>query len=272
MYGLDAPGSEGAAGELTHVLPGDCRGSWTALERGESREEGGRMGYGAMVINPDHSVRNRLKSLAAMTGAFGSFGMASTLQEGLERLQGENKIEVLYLASRFDPEVSRRFVEQAKLTKQGRKSAFVTFFGMGSGTRTEVAAYVAGGIDGILVEPFSAEGLLEVTQNAVKASRRKYLERQLVALRTLTEEAVRAVDSAAEPLYESPNPVANLRDLRRVGTEIAKIDEDLYSLYVECLTETFAALSPARYPTRKRRTEGYEGPSRRVRHHIIRKP
>jgi DNA-binding NarL/FixJ family response regulator len=122
----------------------------------------------AILADPDITTRMRLKQATTAVPQFAEAVQATNLTEALYKLESEGRWDVVFMSAKFNLDDIKKFIEDAKKTKQGELAAFVLLLKSRDSDKSTVAAGVMMGVDGFLFEPYSVDSLVEITNLARK--------------------------------------------------------------------------------------------------------
>lgn len=193
----------------------------------------------ALIVNPQLESRTRLRQLTASLPEFGKVQLASTLAEALQRLETHVACSVVYISSRYDQKVAAEFVISGKKTAQGQHAAYMAVLGETSHNKDEAMGYIAGGLDGVLVEPASLESILQATKLAISVSKKRDIQKQYLAIDSLINSAVQTVDRIA---LAASTDRHSFKNLKTISTTLSHLSEEALQLYLSRAVEQFTAI------------------------------
>ena len=153
--------------------------------------------FSAWVVDNDMEARMRLKQATNSVPTFGNVKLIGTMEEASRGLTNSNHVDVVFVARRFGQEEITNFVKACKETQGGRDSAYVLVLKTDDQDSNTVAQNVLIGADGFLLEPYSVDNLVEITELAARVKQERSLEREQAALKFLVEDVIKQVDRVA---------------------------------------------------------------------------
>ena len=151
----------------------------------------------AVLADPDIQTRMRLKQATTAVPKFGETMQVNTLDEAANRLNGETRIDIVFLSYRYSLEEVNKFVESARTTKQGDTAAYVLVLRSKDQDNSTVASSMMLGIDGFLFEPYSVDSLVEMTELATRVRVEREEMKQKVAATLVTDDIITQLDLVA---------------------------------------------------------------------------
>ncbi len=218
--------------------------------------------YNALIIDSDVQSRMRLKQATASVGEFGDVEQIGAIRDGLQRLGGEKRCDVVFLSHNFSIEETTHFIREAKKLKQGQDSAYVLVLRGKDQESASVATSVMQGADGILFEPYSVEILVELTKLAARIRKERSDARERVALNLMLTEIMNQLDLVAFLKSCGLETVRSQRKFAELCEVIRKMEPEKIALYHDVAISTFAA---APLPKKAFQVKRYKGASDRVR-------
>jgi hypothetical protein len=216
----------------------------------------------AIIINSDLETRMRLKQASASVPMFGPVRQVGSLWEGSMQLDSEvNPCDVLFIADRFPVEDITEFIIKTKEKKQGQDAAFVLVLQSKEDSNSKMAELMVKGFDGFLVEPYSVDCLVEITQLAARVKKERGVARARLAITMVLRQMMEQLDLVAYLKgcgYEVSKSLVKLKEL---GARLQPLAEDGKEDYVALLASTFA---DAPLPKKPFQTKKYGGVSQRV--------
>jgi response regulator RpfG family c-di-GMP phosphodiesterase len=192
----------------------------------------------------------RLKHAISTTSGFGHCECAVSCREGLARLDNtEDRVDLIFISYHFSSEEIKEFAVASRSLKSAQDAAFVMILPSGFAKNDALADTMLAGVDGFLVEPFSCDDLLRMSQLAAKVKRDRSISREQMAIQFIVKDVVRLLDT----LYclhrnelETEETFMKLRDVCARVREFQPVAQELYlSLLVETCERT---LQPVKIP------------------------
>jgi DNA-binding NarL/FixJ family response regulator len=170
----------------------------------------------ALIIDPDPASRMRLKQATSTLNEFRNVRLATSLQRALDDMNDTLECNIVFISQTFEPEKSAAFVKAAKETKNGQYSAYVLVVDGKRQKRTAVANDVSNGMDGILFQPFSVDGLRQATELAYKVRGKNKTERLSASKHLLGDAITPSIDKITDLFLEGKKSDLLRADLKMI--------------------------------------------------------
>ena len=214
--------------------------------------------FNILIIDPDSQSRGNLKQAALALPSFKKVYVCSFLREGIDKADGTEPIDVVFVSYRFPQEEVEEFVAEAKKLSRGKDWAYVAVLKAKEQKNDVIANSVIGGLNGFLFEPFSADNLREIAEITAKVKLEAESRRRQAAILVLLKEVSGHLDAVA--FYKkrgTETPIAN-RKLAESSQNLKKFKGEMFGDYVETLIDYFSTIQPPP-------SLNYNGVSERVR-------
>ncbi|NMC62877.1 MAG: hypothetical protein GYA55_06870 [SAR324 cluster bacterium] len=218
--------------------------------------------YHGVIVDPIMDTRMRLKQATQSVQDFGSTLNASSCDEALHILEGDQIVDVVFVTGRIPQQEFAEFVVEAKKTKQGQDSAYVLVLKSQTDSQSELASAMMAGADGILCEPYSVEQLVEITKLAARVRKERSDARERAAIGMIIDDVITQLDLVSFLKACGCEPGTSIKALRDLGDRIAMISSEHHEAYFEIIEEKMKDLPP---PKKAFQTKVYGGASSRVR-------
>lgn len=212
-----------------------------------------------LIADPDMDARMRLKQASSTVPMFGKVLNSSTLNETRHILEKDEKLDILFLSYRFDQAVLAPFIREARETKQGKYCVFIIMLPSTNDSSASIIQNVLVGLDGVLVEPFSVKGLIELSLLATELHKKRDEERSREALKLLVQQILEKYSSISDLKRDGRIFKEQWSKLKEMGQVVKRLSEQDRALYLELLVEQFSQLQS---PTST--TQRYNGASSRI--------
>ena len=146
----------------------------------------------ALIIDPSADRRARLKQAALAYADFSRVYSVPSLKEARAHLCSQPEYDLVFVSFAVGEDEALKFVIEGKKEESPRDAAFVLVLPPRSQNAETFADSLLEGADGFLLEPFSAEGLREMSDLAREVKREKELARERAALSIMIKN-VRAI-------------------------------------------------------------------------------
>jgi DNA-binding NarL/FixJ family response regulator len=202
----------------------------------------------ALIIDPDPASRMRLKQATSTLHEFRHVRLEFSLQQALAQIKENLSCNIIFISQTFEPELSAEFVKAAKETKNGQYSAYVLVIDGKRQKRTEVATDISNGMDGILFQPFSVEGLLETTELAHKIRGTSSSNRLKASRHLLSDAITPSLDKITDLFLEGKKSDLIRADLRIILRALMASCDDKKDEYYDHLVDLFDRVPPPAPP------------------------
>jgi hypothetical protein len=219
------------------------------------------MKFNALVVDSDIQSRMRLKGAASSVSSFKSVQLLNDLKQAQNILTcGDESIDVIFLSSRCDRSDIRAFIAEAKKSQIGQDAAYVLLLGTSEQAHANLATNVLDGFDGFLIEPYSVDGLMEITHLASRVKGERSLVREKVAIKLLVREIIGQIDVIAQLKSGGAGASISINSLRETCSVLQKLEQHAHAIFHESAIEQ---LIDAPVPQIKN-TRIYAGVSKRI--------
>ena len=221
----------------------------------------------AVVVDPQPDCRMRLKNVIISVPEFRSVHIFDKLSTALEVLDGQEiGCDIIFLSERFGEEELAQFRKSAEETLQGACCAYVLLLEPQHQVATRLASSLQQGMDAVLFEPYSVDGVAEIVPVARQVQRERVKVQGKAAMLFLVRDCLYNINNIIECLKTDRNPVISLKRFQEVAAELKKLEGEALDNYFEVLMEECEKIPP---PPRTTIPE-YSGASTRVREKINR--
>jgi CheY-like chemotaxis protein len=217
------------------------------------------------VDRNDVDMRMRLRHSISSAHEFGESVFVATLREALYKLAASRTpIDIIFLSYQFSKQEVVDFVTSAREHPASIDTAMVMILPSGSTHEALLAESLSAGIDGFLLEPFSTEDLIKVSQLAERVSKEKTTTREFVAIKFLVRDQIRLLDAAYclhRGSIDLSQTMAKLRALGEKGHELSASSTEMYfSLLIDLCERSMVPVSIPKNP--------YQGKSERTKRRV----
>ena len=219
--------------------------------------------YNALIVDPDLDNRMRLKQVTASVPMFGLVRQCGALFEGTAHIESDTSfVSVIFVSDRYPEADIASFIQKCKQTKQSQDAAFVMVQRTAKEGSVAVAAQMAIGADGFLVEPYSVNSLVEITNLANRVRGERGESRAKIAATMLVNDMMQQIDLVSflkSCGYEVGKSMAKLREM---GQMLKDVGDEYESICQEVVVRIFSDAPP---PKKLFQVKKYGGVSDRVR-------
>lgn len=218
--------------------------------------------YTSVVVDPSAQGRNRMKDAMRSVAAFAGVSSAASLIEAAETIKSGSTVDVVFLSQRLDSDESLDFIARAKTLANSRDAAFVVLVSSAS-ERSNMAKQMVAGADGFLVEPYSVDQLVQITQLAERVRCERRDARFEKAAELLLSELMDQVDQLA--MLKKGGRAGNISQqiFSETCSVLKTLEPALQDQYLRLAVERFSSIAKPR--TLQLRGNSYTGASERVR-------
>lgn len=226
-----------------------------------SNHSQGTTRYEALIVDPDMAIRMRLKQMCSSVVNFGRVQPVATFQEAMQRLNSDQRTDVIFLASRLDQSGVASFIKEGKATAQGQDCAYILVLQTNSSDGATVAQSMMIGADGVLFEPFSVEQLVEITVLAAKVKKERAAAREEAAIKFLLSDIMNQINLICFSKSAGYETGQAIKHFKQVCSVLQTMEGESLERYYRLCVDTFeAAPVPQDIMGRKK----YGGASSRV--------
>ena len=217
--------------------------------------------YDSYVVDNDMAARMRLKSATTSVPRFGQVRLINSLEEALASLKNAAAgIDVIFISRRFAQDAITAFIAEAKHITAGQDAAYVLVLRTDDQQADSVAKNVLGGTDGFLLEPYSVDQLVEITELAARVRKERSQEREAAALRFLINDVIKQIDRVWFLKSSGFDVGRSLKKLKDMCKVFDSLDNETRELYFEIVVNAFETVPVPQPPSKQ-----YKGVSERVR-------
>ncbi len=221
-----------------------------------------------IIIDPQPDCRMRMKQVATAIPNFRNVKLFDKLSTALELLGNkEENCDIVFVAERFGEEKIAEFRKEAERTVHGISSAYVLLLDPRHQKANRMASSIQQGMDALLFEPYSTEGVNEIIPIACSVHQDRIRVQEKAAFMFLVKEALGLLDKVSAELVNDKSPVREWKNFKDVTKGFADIESEMLERYFEVLIMETEASKPA--PDHSSMTM-YEGASNRVKERMRR--
>lgn len=191
--------------------------------------------YDAIIIDPDLDSRMRLKQATASVHNFGKVYQLNTLKESIDRLNANEKIDIIFISYRLSEEETKSFIKQGKETPGGQDSAYILVLKPNAQDSSTIAQNIVIGADGFLFEPYSVDVLLEISSLAGKVKKERSTTREKAAIEFLVGDAVNQLDQLAYDKSMQTDVGRTLKKFRETAQAFKTFEGTSLSTYFDAV-------------------------------------
>lgn len=222
-----------------------------------------------LIIDPDVGSRSRLKQAAMAVKEFGEVAAVSRIEESRIGIYGGKEWRVVFISSKLERREIADIIYEGKRRSESQDSAFVMVMKAKDQDSVNVAANVMIGADGFLLEPYSLDALVEITELAGRVKNERSLAREKAAFDFVSKDIGREIDQLAYMLYSNINIQPRLAKLKERCSVLKSLPSSSLEIFVESVVDTF---EEANLPVAQlRRENAYNGASQAVRRKIAKR-
>lgn len=226
--------------------------------------------FDAIIVEPDIGARERLKLATTALPEFRKVVPVKSFNECvLNYSRTRPPWDVVFVTFRLGRQEALAFCAEARSFDSFQDCAFILVLKSNDVSDSDIATSVAGGVDGLLCEPFSAEGLRECTKIAIMVKVNNGKQRVKVALGVVIPLMLKMIETksalianeAMEKDIDTSDPALKyeLDNLQATCGMIKEISQYAGRSYEDIIREIFKEFEDS---TAHRRQ--YSGPSKRI--------
>ncbi|MCC6952507.1 MAG: response regulator [Deltaproteobacteria bacterium] len=219
--------------------------------------------FNALIIEPNPTVRGYLWQATLASPHFHRVKAVSKIESALERLN-EHPFDCILVSSNFPREEIESFIERAKSTNGGKEAAYIWVLRAKHQSSNNIAQGLLGGLNGFLLEPFSADSLRRVAIAAAKVKKEFDRQRTEAALRIIVSDVMKALDALALAQSASAEVNRSRKEFAKAAAALKTIPTEDRDLYYKVACELFETAPP-------KPSIGYKGASKRIKQRLTKK-
>lgn len=195
--------------------------------------------FNTLAIDPELDNRIRIKQVTSNVHVFGAFFQASSLDEGMAKLNGADRIDTIFVSERFSGDEILPFVKAAKNSKWGSESTFILLVQDKEKLKTCLAQNMVAGIDGFLCEPYSVESLTEIAQLATRLKKERSDAKEIAAIKFLMQQISEQISIIAQLKTMNLSAMRETRKLLEMSEIFKSLDEEKKQRYLNVAVDVF---------------------------------
>lgn len=216
--------------------------------------------YTTLIVDKRAESRTRLKEVTSTLIQFGEIHNSQNIKDALKRL-AEDPVEydVVFVSSEFSEAEVAAFIAEGKAAKRALDAAFVLVLKGKDQESSTVAQNVIVGADGFLFEPYSVDGLVEITKLATKVRKERSGAREKAAMGMIIGDVMKTIDKVSMMLKASIDISQSMKKLRdQCG--LFKGKKEAKDMYLDSVVDKFEeaklpAVSTSLFKTASRRVK-----------------
>ena len=216
----------------------------------------------AIIVDPDSDSRARFKQALSEFSRFSAIESIDSFEGTLRRLALRGGISAIFLSQRFNPTQMFEFLEQARLTPNGRECLYILVMHSQIESKGTLGSKFMAGFNGFIVEPYSSEQIIGVLDLAAKLQNEARVNKNRVGLTLLATDIIELIDTIALLKSSGFDSNKSSERLRELCLPLANLEEESRQLFHQIL---FTLLDSIQAPPRKTIGQDYRGMSDRVR-------
>lgn len=222
------------------------------------------MQFRALIVDPNPTIRAYLWQATLANVYFERVKACSKIATALNLLEQHEAYDVILLASTIPKAEMDAFVLTSKQADGGKEAAYIVILKAQHQNTENVAEGLLHGLDGFLLEPFSADSLKRVALVAARVKKEFERQRSEAAIRIIVADILKTLRGYLNATILGEEVNRTRRDLQKSVAALQKIPEEHRDLYFEIATEMFGASAP-------RPSIGYHGASKRLKKKLQKK-
>lgn len=215
----------------------------------------------AMAVDTEPENRMRIKQAAGAVAKFQEVTLARDLLKAKSLITGEKTYDIFFLAERFPEEALQGFIKEAKGIPQSQDAAFILLTRPSADAGVKAARNLLAGFDGFLMEPYSVDVVLEITELAERVKLERREAREKVVINVLLKELMEHIDRIAYIKSCRVNISTVLERLKEKNQAFSSLDEESLVIYFQVAMELFLSEDPGAFLKDRK---NYQGTSERI--------
>lgn len=192
----------------------------------------------ALIWDSSLERRNSLKLLLKNTERYAGLANCSTSREVITKLE-EERWDVVLLPSTLDLEKIAEFVSDLKQVENGDLAVLIASVAPDDQNPSSIALRHTAGVHSCLMEPYSVDDVVEVTAKAFSLREKLQEDRNIRAVNTMLEEAMKYLDLISTKMKVDIDPGAARRSLKQTAKAIQTLRGDLRDIYLNLAVQKF---------------------------------
>ena len=219
--------------------------------------------FDVLIVDSDLESRSKLKQAAREISCYGQITTVNYLSEALEHLNAKRKCDLVFVSNTFDQNDILEFLKKARDSDLGSICSYVLVMKSGKKESTDIAKSMIAGFNGMLLEPYSVDAMVDISKMARKVKVEALNKRIRAASELVVPTLIKEIDRLAA-LKKLGNQTTVSIGARKAIELVSSLGKDILEGYFETLCDRFEALPPpASYD--------YSGPSKRLKKQLEKK-
>ena len=223
----------------------------------------------ALAVDRDMDRRIRIKQAAGAVHQFETVVLHAELNEALADIkESARSYDVIFLSERLEREEVLGFMKEARQCTNAQDAAFILLLSATESESAKAAQSVLAGFDGCLMEPYSVESFLEITELASRVKKERSDSRQRAAIQFLLKDVMRQIDRMAYIRSTDMDGGATLRRLKEACEVLSGFDDGCMQTYFTSAVDLFEHAQPNAGVGGK---NAYQGVSSRIKQRMVKR-
>ena len=216
----------------------------------------------ALIVEPNREKATQLKIRLMQLPEYGEIFCCDRFQDAVTCVSvGQGATDVVFLSTDCPNDRLSDLISEIQKIKQGECAVFIALVRPNQGTIRSFADALLVGAHGSLSEPFSVGEVEQVTQHSLKLRVQLRTAREVLALKILLKQAMKAIDLVSQHFKLSKSPGLALKEMKDAGSSLHVAAERNRELYKDMLLDL---LPKASLPDFLPGIENYTGKSQAV--------
>ena len=197
--------------------------------------------FNTLVIDTELDNRIKIKQITCSVSVFGSFAQAASLNEGMNKLNGDERIDTIFISEVHEDEELKNFIEAAKKTKWGDEATFILVIKDKEKLKTHMARCMMAGIDGFLCQPYSVESLTEIATLASRLRKERSEAKEVITIKFLMHQISEQISLIAQMKANNLPTAREGRKLVELCDIFKSLDDSKKQKYLMVAIDVFEA-------------------------------
>ena len=224
--------------------------------------------YRAIGVDTDMEARIRLKTAAQSMHQFQSIVLCPSTTEAMHEIKGGEKIyDVVFLSERLKDEELKLFIKDTRQLSPTQDAAYVLLLAATENESAKTAQSVLTGFDGCLMEPYSVDSLLQITELAARIKKERSDTRELGAIQLLLQDVMTHIDRIAYIRSCKMDVGGTVKRLKESCAVFSTFNEHCVDTYYESACDLFEEAPCNSFGEKT----AYKGVSKRIKQRMVKR-
>lgn len=215
----------------------------------------------AIVVHPDTNARMLLKQATSTVHQYGKLLQFGSCAEAITKIKTGENIGVIFISASISSIDLSDFIRRARSLPAAQEAAFILLLGTQDPRASSIANNLLHGSDGFLLQPYSVDSLVEVTQLAAKVRTERARIRETTAMKLLVRNIMSQIDEIAYLKACGYEGRLSMNGLKETCSTLHTLPAESQQAFLEVALKLFEEAPP---PRRVDPAHQYKGPSQKV--------